>query len=55
MKISGGFLAFFCLFLGVWLLLQRSDNPNIFLGLIGAFFAAMGAIFFFSYFTRNKP
>src|SRR5258707_278751 len=49
--IWAAFLAFFCLFLGGWMVMRGAD---ILLVLIGAIFAASGATFFFAVFFFRK-
>lgn len=45
----GVFLAFFCLVLGLEVIFGKQD-PSV---LIGAFFAALGATFFFMFFCKK--
>ncbi len=49
LKAIGVFLAFFCLILGLEIIFGRQD-PSV---LIGAFFAALGATFFFVFFFKK--
>jgi hypothetical protein len=48
--VFGSFLAFFCLFLGGWMLLRGAD---LILVALGALFASSGATFFFVFFFRK--
>jgi len=49
LKAIGAFLAFFCLILGLAVIFGNNE-PSL---LIGAFFAALGATFFFMFFFKK--
>ena len=50
LKAIGAFLAFFCLILGLEIIFSSNRDPSL---LIGAFFAASGATFFFVFFFKK--